>query len=50
MDRGVAAWEIRTTEIGMAPPGSKEPGGFVFWLRYTQRPYKWLKFYRRQQI
>ncbi len=30
IDRAAAAWEIGTAEIGVAPPGSSEPGGFAF--------------------
>src|SRR5713226_3744633 len=38
MDCAAAAdLEIVTAEIGMAPPGSKEPGGLVMQVRYTQQ-------------
>ncbi len=45
MDRA-AFWEIGTAEIGMPPPGSKEPGGFVMRLRYTQQSFEKLAFYQ----
>lgn len=46
MDSAAAFWKIGTAEVGMPPPGSKEPGGFVMWLRYTQQSLEKLAFYQ----
>src|SRR5258708_281890 len=37
MECAAAGWEIAKVKIRMATPGSKEPGGFVMRVRYTQQ-------------